>query len=174
MSHQDENTATLNTLIATLIDSVEGYEKSAAEVDNQRYAELFAARAQERQAAVTQLQTAVAALGGKPEDDGSLMGSIHRAFLSLRKAVSSRDDAAIIAEIAHGEYYLMDKFETALDSATLDPAPREAVKAAWASVKAGHDEMSQLKHAGMSSRSTPSSRATPPSSAVLRGAGATS
>ena len=147
MSNHNENTATLNTLIATLIDSVEGYEKSAGEVENPRYAQLFAARAQERDQAVTGLREAVQALGGEPEDDGSLMGSIHRAFQSLREADSSRDDAAIISEIERGEDYLKDKFETALDSDTLDPAPRAAVQAAWASVKAGHDEMSQLKHA---------------------------
>jgi len=147
ISNHPENTATLNTLIATLIDSVEGYEKSAKDVDNQHYAALFAARAAERQQAAAHLREAVAAAGAEPEDHGTLMGSIHRAFLSLREAVSSRDDAVIIAEIEHGEDYLKDKFETALDSDTLDPGPREAIKAAWASVKAGHDEMSQLKHA---------------------------
>ena len=147
MFNTDENTATLNTLIATLIDSVEGYQKSAADVDNPRYAELFQARAQERQGAVDLLQAAVVAQGGTPEDDGSLMGSIHRAFLSLREAVSTRDDAALLAEIEHGEHYLKDKFETALDSDTLADAPRAAVQTAWNSVKAGHDEMWQLKQA---------------------------
>ena len=147
MFHSDENTATLNTLIATLIDSVEGYQKSAADVDNPRYAQLFKARAEERKIAVDQLQAAVVAQGGTPEDDGSLMGSIHRAFLSLREVVSTRDDAAIIAEIHHGEHYLKDKFETALDSDTLAAAPRAAVQSVWNSVKAGHDEMWQLKQA---------------------------
>ena len=147
ISNHPENTATLNTLIATLIDSVEGYAKSAKEASNQHYAQLFAARAAERQQAVDRLQSAVVAQGGEAQDHGSLLGGIHRAFLSLREAVCSRDDAAIIAEVEHGEDYLKDKFETALDSVTLDPAPREAVKAAWASVKAGHDEMSALKHA---------------------------
>ena len=146
MSNHDKNTATLNTLIATLIDSVEGYEKSASEVDNQRFAQMFTARAQERKQAITGLQTAVTALGGNPEDDGSLMGSIHRAFQSLREAVSTQDDAAIVAEIERGEDYLKEKFEVALKSDALDPASREAVTAAWTSVKAGHDEMSQLKH----------------------------
>ena len=150
ISNQPENTATLNTLIATLIDSIEGYEKSAQEVDNSRYAHMFAARAAERQQALTKLQEAVVAQGAEAQDHGSLLGGIHRAFLSLREAVSSRDDAAIIEEIEHGEDYLEDKFETALDSDTLDPGPREAVKAAWASVKSGHDEMSALKHAAMS------------------------
>ena len=146
MSNHDENTATLNTLIATLVDSVEGYEKSASEVDNPRYAEMFAARAKERQQAVMDLQTAVTAAGGNPEDDGSLMGTVHRAFQSMREVVSTKDDAAIVAEIERGEDYLKDKFEVALKSDTLDPGAREAVSAAWLSVKAGHDEMSQLKH----------------------------
>lgn len=146
ISNHPENSATLNTLIATLIDSVEGYEKSATEAGNAHLAQLFAARAQERDAAALKLKEAVVAQGGEPEDHGTLLGSIHRAFLSLREAVSSRDDVAIVAEIEHGEDYLKDKFETALDSDTLDPAPREAIKAAWASVKAGHDEMSALKH----------------------------
>ena len=150
INNHPENTATLNTLIATLIDSVEGYEKSAKDVDNQNYAALFTARAAERRQAADRLREAVTAAGGEARDHGSLLGEIHRAFLSLREAVSSRDDAAIVAEIEHGEDYLKDKFETALDSDTLDPGPREAVKAAWASVKAGHDEMSQLKHAVMS------------------------
>ncbi|MFM5893140.1 MAG: PA2169 family four-helix-bundle protein [Novosphingobium sp.] len=146
ITNHPENSATLNTLIATLIDSVEGYEKSAKEVDSPELAQKFAARAQERDAAAQHLRDAVAAQGGEAEDRGTLLGSIHRAFLSLREAVSSRDDGAIVAEIEHGEDYLKDKFETALDSDTLDPGPREAVKQAWASVKAGHDEMSALKH----------------------------
>ena len=145
MSQHNENTATLNTLTATLIDSVEGYEKSASEVDNPRFAEMFRARAQERKQAVTGLQSAVTTAGGNPEDDGSLLGSIHRAFESLREAVSTKDDAAIIAEIERGEDYLKEKFEAALKGDTLDAASREAVNAAWTSVKAGHDEMSQLK-----------------------------
>lgn len=74
------------------------------------------------------------------------MGSIHRAFQSLREVVSTKDDTAIVAEIERGEDYLKDKFEVALKSDTLAPANREAVSAAWLSVKAGHDEMSQLKH----------------------------
>ena len=147
MSNHAENTATLNTLIATLIDSVEGYEKSARDAACPQFSQLFAARAHERQQAVAQLQTAVVALGETPKDSGSLMGSIHRAFLSLREAVSTRDDAAIIAEIHHGEHYLKDKFETALDSDTLAAAPRAAVQSVWNSVKAGHDEMWQLNQA---------------------------
>ena len=146
MTEHTQTTTTLNTLIATLIDSVEGYQKSAADVESPRFADMFTARAQERQQAVYQLQSAVAEAGGSPADDGSMMGSVHRGMQSLREAVSSRDDAAIIAEIERGEDYLKEKFETAMDNTDLDARALDAVTEAWASVQAGHDEMSQLKH----------------------------
>ncbi len=146
MAEHNETTTTLNTLIATLLDSIEGYQKSAGEVDNPRFAQLFNARAQERQQAVTKLQAAVAASGGNPEDDGSLMGGVHRVFESLREVVSSKDDKAIVAEVERGEDYLKGKFEAAMKHTDITAEGRAAVDTAWTSVKAGHDEMSQLKH----------------------------
>jgi uncharacterized protein (TIGR02284 family) len=146
VTEHNETTTTLNTLIATLIDSVEGYQKSAGDVENPRFAEMFNARARERQSAISTLQAAVAAAGGNPEDDGSTMGAVHRAFQSLRETVSSRDDAAIIAEIERGEDYLKTKFEEAMQHTDIDANARSAIQQAWQSVQAGHDEMSALKH----------------------------
>lgn len=146
MTDNTKDVTVLNTLIATLLDSVDGYQKSAGDIENQALAQKFNARARERQAAVTKLQAAVAAAGGNPEDDGTLLGGAHRAFQSVREAVSSRDDKAIVAEIERGEDYLKNKFETALAKADLSPAARTAAQEAWGSVRAGHDEMSALKH----------------------------
>lgn len=146
MAEHNETTTTLNTLIATLLDSVDGYRKSASDVHNRRFAEMFNARAMERQQAVTKLQAAVAAAGGNPEDDGSTMGAIHRAFQSLREVVSTRDDKAIVAEIERGEDYLKEKFDLAIRNSDLTSEARAAVEDAWLSVRAGHDEMSALKH----------------------------
>ena len=141
------DTTVLDTLIATLIDSVEGYQKAAADVDNTRFAEMFNARAQERQAAVGKLQAAVARLGGNPEDDGTTAGAVHRGWINLKEAVLGRDDEAIVNSVESGEDYLKEKFETALRNTDLPVEARSAVEEAWTSVKAGHDEMSQLKHA---------------------------
>ena len=146
MTQNTKDVAVLNTLIATLLDSIDGYQKSAGDINNQTLAEKFNAWARERQSAVTKLQAAVAAAGGDPEDEGTLLGGAHRAFQSLREAVSSRDDKAIVAEIERGEDYLKNKFETALAEVDLSPAARSAAQEAWESVRAGHDEMSALKH----------------------------
>lgn len=143
-SHGD--VSVLNTLIATLLDSIEGYQKSAEDVENPRFRELFEARARERQQVVTKLQAAVAQAGGKPEDEATTLGGMHRVFVDLKSAVTGRDDVAIVKEVERGEDYLKNKFETALKTADLAPASRAAVDEAWQSVRAGHDQMSQLKH----------------------------
>jgi len=146
MTSPTKDVTALNTLIATLLDSIEGYQKSAGDIDNRAVADKFNARARERQSVVTKLQAAVASAGGNPEDDGTLLGGAHRAFQSLKEAVVSRDDKAIVDEVERGEDYLKNKFEVALADVDLSPAARTAADEAWQSVRAGHDEMSALKH----------------------------
>lgn len=146
MTEHSTEITTLNTLIATLMDSIEGYSKSAEDVRDADLRQRFLARARERQQAVGGLQAAVARLGGNPEDDSSTLGGLHRAFLNLKEAVTGTDDKAILNEVERGEDYLKEKFEAALRSTDLSAETRTAIDQAWSSVKSGHDEMSALKH----------------------------
>lgn len=146
MFEDNKDASTLNTLIAALLDSIDGYQKSAADITNQALADKFHARARERQSAVAKLQAAVAAAGGNPEDDGTLLAGAHRAFLNLKEAVMGNDDKAIVAEVERGEDYLKAKFETAIADTSVSPTAKTALQEAWDSVRAGHDEMSALKH----------------------------
>ncbi|MEO5868133.1 MAG: PA2169 family four-helix-bundle protein, partial [Sphingomonas sp.] len=61
-------------------------------------------------------------------------------------AVTGQDDKAIVNEVERGEDHIKAKFEDALKDDGLTPETRSAIGAAWTSVKAGHDEMSALKH----------------------------
>ncbi len=142
---QDE-ISTLNTLIATLIDSVTGYEDSAANIDNSRLQELFRDSARERQRIVEELRAEVRRLGGNPEDDGSFLGKTHQRFLDLKAAIAGHDEKAVINETERGEDYLKEKFETALNSGTLSGESRAVVERAYQSVRKGHDQVSSLKH----------------------------
>ena len=136
----------LNTLIATLLDSVEGYTKAAGDIENARLGTIFADRARERRDVAAQLQAVVTQLGGEAEDDTSTMGAIHRTFFDLKTAITGRDNEAIVNEVERGEDYLKAKFETAMKNVDLSPTARAAVDTAWTSVRAGHDQMSQIKH----------------------------
>src|SRR4051812_29531384 len=143
--HKDE-IATLNTLIATTIDSITGYEDSAANIDNERFRETFRQRANERQRIVEDLRAQVRRLGGEPEDSGSFLGKAHQRFEDLKAAITGRDEKAIINEVERGEDYLKAKFEAALNEGNLSGETREAVQTAYQSVPEGHDQISHLKH----------------------------
>jgi uncharacterized protein (TIGR02284 family) len=152
MAEHSDTISTLNTLIATTIDSITGYENSAKDIDNPRFAEIFRQRANERQQVVQQLCDEVRRLGGNPEDDGSFLGKTHQRFEDMKAAITGQDEKAIINEVERGEDYLKDKFETALNSDTLNGESRAVVERCYQSVRSGHDQMSQLKH-GMESPS---------------------
>ena len=146
MTDRKDEISTLNTLIATLIDSINGYEEAAGHSEGGRFQQIFRERAGERQRMVEELRAEVRRLGGEPEDSGSFLGKTHQAFFGLKTAVTGRDDKAIINEVERGEDYLKEKFETALSSSDLTGESRAAVERCFQSVRSGHDQMSSLKH----------------------------
>jgi uncharacterized protein (TIGR02284 family) len=146
MAEHSDEISTLNTLIATTVDSITGYEDSAQNIENPRLSEIFRQRASERQEVVEKLRSEVRRLGGDPEDSGSFLGKAHQRFEDLKAAITGRDEKAIVNEVERGEDYLKEKFETALDSDTLSGDSRSVVERCYQSVRSGHDQISQLKH----------------------------
>ena len=138
--------ATLNTLTATLIDSVTGYRDAADHAQSPRFQQLFRKFADERSSAVEMLRQQVTSLGGEAEGDGSFMGKTHQRFMDLKSAITGRDDKAIVNEVERGEDYLKEKFETVLKDVDLSTQSRGVVEQAFTSVRMGHDQMSELKH----------------------------
>lgn len=147
MSRNDYDVKVLNGLIATTIDSVDGYRAAAADAETERFRSIFTDRANEREDLVLEFQTQVRALGGEPEDDGSFLAGAQRMFMNLRAAVSSHNDEAVVAEVERGEDYIKSKFEEAMADDRLDPATRQVIERCFVSVKEGRDEMSAFKHA---------------------------
>lgn len=146
MADRQDEISTLNTLIATTIDSITGYEDAASHSEAGRFRKMFRDRANERQRVVEDLRSEVRRLGGDPEDSGSFLGKTHQRWLDLKAALTGRDEKAIINEVERGEDYLKEKFETALSSGQLSGETRAAVERCYQSVRAGHDQISQLKH----------------------------
>ena len=140
----------LNELIETTLDSINGYEDSAKNIDNERLRETFRQRADERQQVVQDLRNEVRRIGGDPEQSGTFLGKAHQRFEDLKAAVTGRDEKAIVNEVERGEDYLKAKYETALEGSDLTGDSRSVVERAYHWVREGHDQMSQLKH-GMES-----------------------
>lgn len=146
MFDKSHDITVLNTLIATTIDSIDGYRTSAEDIESGDLKQRFLARASEREAMVGTLRQQVSALGGNPEDDGSILAGAHRMFVDLKSAVTGKDNQAVINEVERGEDYIKAKFKAALADDGLSLETRQVIETAWTSVKAGHNEMSALKH----------------------------
>jgi len=146
MLGSNDQTMILKTLTSTLNDSVNGYRDAADNAEGSQFQQIFRDNASERERVAGELAGEVRRLGGTPDEDGTIMGKTHQAFLDLKAAVTGRDDKAIINEVERGEDYLKAKFETALADDKLTPESREIVERAYQSVRQGHDQISQLKH----------------------------
>ncbi|MBW0144635.1 ferritin-like domain-containing protein [Sphingomicrobium clamense] len=121
---------TLDTLIATTCDSIEGYRDSAEKVDDPQLAATFRECAQERTKVLESLQSQLVANGGEKRDEGSILGAMHRTYLGLKDAVTGSDRQAICNEIETGENYLKEKFDAALSQDELSPQTRQVIQTA--------------------------------------------
>jgi len=146
MSDSSHDISTLNSLIATTLDSVDGYTEAAKDSESGRFGALFTSRAAERRGVVSRLQQEVVSLGGNPEDDGTVLAGAHRIFINLKSAVTGKDEKAIVNEVERGEDHIKAKFEDALGDADLSPGVKAVIQGCYASVRQGHDEMRDLKH----------------------------
>jgi uncharacterized protein (TIGR02284 family) len=143
--NREHDISVINSLITTTIDSADGFERSAENVQGGEFEQLFRDFAQDRRRVVGRLQEHVRMLGGTPEDDGSLKADLHRRFEDLRAAIGG-GDKAIIEEVERGEDYIKGKYEAALEDDRLDEECRTIIQEAYQSVRAGHDRASALKH----------------------------
>ena len=87
----DHDIDILNSLITTTIDSALGFERSAEDAGAGRFTQFFREFGTERRQVVAELQDYVREIGGTPNDDGSLKADLHRRWVDLRDAFSSRD-----------------------------------------------------------------------------------
>jgi len=146
MAHTNQDHIRLiNGLVETTIDSADGYEEAAKDVEGVRYKTLFQQRAQERRSVASDLQDEVRRLGGEAKDDGTILAAAHRAFVNLKDSLTKGDEA-VINEVEAGEDHIKHRFEKALGDTDVDAPTRAAIEKAWTSVKSGHDQMRDIKH----------------------------
>jgi uncharacterized protein (TIGR02284 family) len=145
MTTNEHDVKVLNDLIATTLDSADGYAEAAKDAKSSQLANLFRDRAGEREQVLGSLQQRVAFLGGKPEDSGTILASAHRVFTNLRNSLTD-SDTAVIGEVERGEDHIKHKFEDALDDRELSGDTKAIIADANVSVRSGHDQMSRMKH----------------------------
>jgi len=145
MSKKNEIVSTLNNLIETLKDGQEGYKQSASGVDDPKLKTIFDTFSLQRSKFAGELQSEVVTMGDPdPEDASSVTGSMHRAWINVKSAVTNRDRHAILAEAERGEDAAVSAYQKALEKNL--PAPiRRIVSRQSTEVKEAHDRIRALR-----------------------------
>ena len=110
MKYTEKISNKLNELLEKNYDAEKGYLNSANNVDSPRLKIFFKNRASERSLFAKDLRTEILSYGQIPEEDGSLKGTMHRNWMSLKSLFSSNDEEAILEEAIRGEKASYDEY----------------------------------------------------------------
>jgi len=136
----------LQKLIRANIDSYDGFKEAAESVENAPVKELFCKLAEKRSDMATELQQYVEWNGKDAEDDGSVAAAVHRIWLNIRIKFTSGDTKAVLEEAERGEDHIKEAYEEVLKE-TAGSAMNDVLQKQYASVKAGHDQIRDLRDA---------------------------
>ena len=134
----------LNELIETSKDGEKGFRKAAEDTKQSDLRSMFSKGAQRCAEGARELQELVRQLGGDPDTSGSVAGALHRGWVSVKEAVSTRDDKAIVEEVERGEDYAKAAYKKALD-ADLPANVRSVVERQYQGVLSNHDAVKALR-----------------------------
>jgi uncharacterized protein (TIGR02284 family) len=134
----------LNELVETSKDGEKGFRTAAEDTKNAELQAVFMRRAQDCATGAADLQQLVVRLGGDAEKGGSVAGAVHRGWVNVKSAVSSRDDLAILEECERGEDVAKAKYRKALEE-TLPEEIRVVVQRQYDGVVRNHDQIRDLR-----------------------------
>ena len=136
----------LNECIETCTDAERGYAAASADVRDMELKRLFHDRSRQRAEYTIALQSAIAALGAMPENQGTAKGTAHRAWIGVRHAFDT-SDGVILEECIRGERASLETFRHALARAPLVDMPEQAgalVRAQYAALEASLVDLQRL------------------------------
>ena len=135
----------LNDLIETCKDGEYGFAKCAERVNTASLRELMLKRSAGCRSAARELQSLVIKLGGEPAERGSVLGALHRGWVSMADMLSANADHSVLAECERGEDSALARYRAALATDGLPLEVREVVERQCTGVQTNHDRIRQLR-----------------------------
>jgi uncharacterized protein (TIGR02284 family) len=137
--------STLNALIETCKDRQGGFRAAAENVRSDDFKLLFTDLSMQRRYFAGELQRLVHNLGENVETSRSFSAALHRGWMSLKAAVASGDDHAILAACERGEDAAVAEYREALEHDDLPPKVRNVIQHQAMGVQAAHDRVHNLR-----------------------------
>ncbi len=110
----------LQGLVEKNHDAEKGFKKAMEDVKHASLKTFLSRQAVQRNRFVTELEYELRQLDAQPkEDDGSISGSIHRAWIDLKAAVTGHDAENVLEECIRGEKASVKEYDEVLKNHTL-------------------------------------------------------
>ncbi len=145
MSQTKETISTLNSVIETLKDGQEGFRQASEAVSDSQLKSYLSELSLQRSKFAGELQSHIVQMGdSEPETTSSTAGALHRAWINMKSAITSRDDHAILSECERGEDSAVSEYKKAMEAELPGPA-RDIISRQYTDVKAAHDRVKALR-----------------------------
>lgn len=118
----------LKSLIETCKDGQEGFRTAAEGIENDPRLKSFLSSCSEQRARfVGELENELRKLGDYSTESSSLAGTLHRGWINLKSALTTRDAHAVLTECERGEDSALKQYQEALNAGL--PALLDAIVA---------------------------------------------
>ena len=134
----------LNDLLESCRDGEYGFRTSSENADSPDLKTLFLRHSAECGAAALELEAEIRRLGREPASGGTVAGALHRGWVSVKTALTSQDDKAVLEECERGEDSAVAQYRKALKQ-PLPPAIRVMVERQAQGAQRNHDEVRDLR-----------------------------
>lgn len=133
----------LNDLLTVLHDSREGFRTAADAIEDDDYAALFQEYAQQRERMATELANLIVRYHGEPVGNGTVAGSLHRAWINI-KAAATQGDESILAECDLGEESALKTYQDVLTTKEMSDEVREVIRQQMSLIRLAHERIHAL------------------------------
>ena len=138
-------TALLNELVETLKDGQKGYADAMTDVEDSSLKDTFKKYAAQRSEYITEIEDQMFKLNLKPDESGSVTGTVHRAWIDLKAALTSKDNKAVLNECERGEDYAVKSYQTALKASDLPGNLKSVIEKQYQGVQEAHNTIRSLR-----------------------------
>ena len=137
--------ALLNELVETLKDGQKGYADAMTDVEDSNLKETFKKYAVQRAGFITEIEDQMFKMDLKPDEGSSVTGTVHRAWIDLKSALTSKDNKAVLNECERGEDYAVKAYQTALKAQDLPGKLKSVIEKQYQGVQAAHNDIKSLR-----------------------------
>jgi uncharacterized protein (TIGR02284 family) len=138
--------STVHHLIERCKDGAKGYKTASEDVDDKDLKDLFKKYAVQRDSMITELQDQLHKMGHTDTESSSIEGTLHRAWIDLKSALTSKDRARVLEECERGEDYAVSAYRDALKH-DFPGELKAIIQQQYDDVKHAHDHIRTLRDA---------------------------